>query len=190
MWWDAQIKHPNRPVSGVSWFKAMAYCRWLDDRLHETERLTDLLKGDKGVYGIRLPTEAEWEKAARCGDRRRYPWGEEGWDEERANIRESEIGHATPVGLYPRGATPPGLLDMSGNVWEWTLSQYRAYPYAPEEGLNDPETGGACVVRGGSWDSDPGDARCASRLRGQPVNFDDDLGFRVVVSLADSDFCS
>jgi formylglycine-generating enzyme required for sulfatase activity len=184
-WWDEQIKYLNRPVSGISWFEAMAYCRWLDDRLRETGRLTDLLQGG---YGIRLSTEAEWEKAARGGDRRRYPWGERAWVEECANIDRSEIGHPTPVGLYPKGAAPTGLLDMSGNVWEWALSQYRPYPYAPEEGLNDPETGGTRVVRGGSWDLDQSYARCASRHGLLPGRFANYLGFRVVVSLVDSGF--
>jgi formylglycine-generating enzyme required for sulfatase activity len=183
--WDEQIKHPNRPVFGVSWFEAMAYCRWLDIQVRETGRLTDLLEGE---YSIRLPTEAEWEKAARGADRRRYPWGEEGWDEERANIDQSEIGHPTSVGLYPKGAAPTGLLDMGGNVWEWILSQYRPYPYAPEEGLNDPESEGDRVVRGGSWNYDQRDARCAYRDRNPPDNFLNYLGFRVVVSLANPGF--
>lgn len=181
-WWDEQRLHPNRPVVGVCWFEAQAYGAWLDAQLRA---LADgpIPEG----YEVRLSTEAEWEKAARNGDGRRYPWGDEDWDEERANIGDSEIGHPTPVGLYPQGATPRGLHDASGNVWEWTRSHYRGYPYEPQDGSNDKDTNNPFVVRGGSWDFDRRDARGATRGRNRPVDFINDLGFRVVVSLANSE---
>jgi len=135
---------------------------------------------------VRLPTEAEWERAGRGRAGRIYAWGDEPWDEERANI-ERRIGHASPVGMYPRGATAQdmsGLHDLTGNVWEWTLSLYREYPYRDDDGRNDQEAEGPRVVRGGSWDGNQRDACCASRLRNGPDSFDADLGFRVVLSLS------
>jgi formylglycine-generating enzyme required for sulfatase activity len=181
MWWEEQRRYPNRPVMGVSWFEATAYCRWLDARL----RMTTGWPPDG--YEIRLPTEAEWEKAARSGDARAYPWGDE-WDDDRANAVMS-IGRPTSVGLYPRGAIPlSGVHDMAGNVWEWTRTRYRPYPYDAGDGRNDPEGEGSPVVRGGSWNDDQGDARCAYRFGTVPDPFDLILGFRVVASLSDSDF--
>lgn len=182
MWWDGQLSVSNHPVTGVSWFEAVAYGNWLSARLH------DVLPGG---YAARLPTEAEWEKAARSGhlppagrgkEARRYPWGNDDWDEGRANI-ENRIGHANPVGIYPRGATPTELHEMSGNVWEWTASLYRPYPYRPDDGRNDPEGEGSRVLRGGFWVAVQGDARCAYRVRFIPVDYDSDVGFRVVVFL-------
>jgi len=142
MWWDEQRTYPNRPVYGVSWFEAMAYCAWLNEQLRAS-----LPSG----YAVRLPTEAEWEKAARDlsprerGEPeggRRYPWGNDDWDEGRANIDQSGINHVSPVGMYPRGATPSGLHDVSGNVWEWTHSLYKLYPYRADDGHNDEDAEG------------------------------------------------
>ncbi len=187
MWWDEQRAFPNRPVYSVSWFEAMAYCAWLNEQL-KARLPTD--------YIVRLPTEAEWEKAARgLFPRKRgepeggrlYPWGDESWGEERANI-EGLIGRVTTVAMYPRGATPSDLHDMSGNVWEWTLSLYKSYPYRADDGRNDMDAEGARVVRGGSWYYGQWRARCACRLRLVPVGFHVDIGFRVVVSLASSEF--
>ena len=86
MWWDEQRSFPSRPVVGVSWFEAVAYAEWLSARLAERDQVPE-------GYRARLPTEAEWEKAARSGDGRRYPWGDQDWSEERANIGDSGIGH-------------------------------------------------------------------------------------------------
>lgn len=103
-------------------------------------------------------------------------------------ISESGIDHPTPVGLYPRGATPAGLHDLSGNVWEWTRSHYRDYPYDPRDGRNYKDTNTYFVVRGGSWYYVRRLARGASRNRFHPDDFSGYLGFRVVVSLANSEF--
>jgi formylglycine-generating enzyme required for sulfatase activity len=178
--WDEQVRYPNRAVMRVKWFGAMAYSKWLSSQLR------DQLPKD---YVVRLPTEAEWEKAARCGDDRKYPWGNDPWTEERANIDDSHINHVTPVGLYPQGATPTGLYDLSGNVWEWTQGLWKDYPYQPaKDKRNDVNVDGPRVVRGGSWYDGRRLARCASRRRYDPGNFSSSIGFRVVVSLAYSEF--
>ncbi len=186
--WNTQRRFLNRPVINVSWHDAMVYCRWLDKELRRSGKLKLLLDDQ---YIVRLPTEAEWEKAARADDVRRYPWGDAKWDEERANTSAVEINHPTPVGMYPKGATEEttmGLHDLGGNVWEWSLSLYRGYPYRPQDGRNNPDAAGARVVRGGSWNSYQGYARCASRLRAPPDVWLTMRGFRVVLSLADSGF--
>lgn len=105
--WEPQLEHPNWPVTGVSWYEAQAYCRWTR---------------------CRLPTEAQWERAARGGDDRRYPWGNNDVPApELLNCGESKIGHPTPVGVYPRGVSPEGIADMAGNVWEWCEDGKRKY---------------------------------------------------------------
>jgi formylglycine-generating enzyme required for sulfatase activity len=121
----------DHPVVSVSWHDAMAYCQWL-------------AKATNKAY--RLPSEAEWEKAARGVEGRIYPWGNE-WDAKRCNSSEGERGGMTPVGMYsPQlhpelaegGDSPYGCVDMAGNVWEWTGSVYEKYPYDPEGGREDP----------------------------------------------------
>ncbi len=114
-------------------------------------------------------------------------WGDQAWEPQRANV-SFVIGGASPVGMYPLGATPSSLLNLTGNVWEWTASLYRPYPYGPEDGRNDPDLGGSRVVRGDPWGDFQWDARCAYRLRYVPDCYNDFLGFRVVVSLASSVF--
>jgi formylglycine-generating enzyme required for sulfatase activity len=136
---------------------------------------------------VALPSEAAWERAARYPRGGRYPWGRR-WSPERANTAEGRVLRTTPVGVYPSGATAHAIHDLSGNVWEWTASLYRDYPYRGDDGREDPGAEGRRVVRGGSWYNDRRLARCASRAGGHPDNFLDDLGFRVVVSLADSVF--
>jgi len=178
MWWDEQCRYPNHPVYGVSWFEAMAYCRWLDARLRETRSDASIPPGCL----VRLPTEAEWEKAARSGDRRRYPWGDQNWDAQRASI-PGRMARLTPVGMYPQGATPLGLHDMSGNVWEWTLSLYRPYPYRHDDGRNAWDAEGERVIRGGAWIGIQRVARCAYRGSRAPDDCGEEfIGFRLAVS--------
>ena len=182
MAWSEQREYPNRPVTGVCWFEAAAYCNWLTEQLRAAPQASNFLPLSESI--VRLPTEAEWEKAARGGDARHYPWGDEDWDAQRANIGESGIGHSTPVGMYPVGATPSALLDLAGNVWEWTSTLYRPYPYRPDDGREDLGAEGSRVVRGGSWGDNQRYVRCAFRVRNIPVDFVNNVGLRVVVSLA------
>jgi len=173
-WNDERYNEPVQPVVGGNWYVAAAYCAWLGQYAPGNSELPGA--------SIRLPTEAEWERAARLGRGWVYPWGNR-WDAGRANTWEGHVLRPNPVGVYPDGATPEGVHDLSGNVWEWTASLYQSYPYAADEGRNDPEAEGMRVVRGGSWGSNQRLARCAVRYRNEPDNFITNIGFRVVASL-------
>ena len=156
----------DHPVVYVTWHDARAYCEWLSKR-------TDKL--------YRLPTEAQWEKAARGIDGRTYPWGED-FEEAKCNSGHTEIRTTTPVGQYsPKGDSPYGLADMAGNVWEWTSTLYRDYPYEAGDGREDQEEVGLRVLRGGGFTGSRRRVRCSYRGRGGPRYRDDILGFRVVV---------
>ena len=156
----------DHPVIWVTWHDAMAYCNWL---------------AEKTGKPYRLPSEAEWEKAARGTDGRIFPWGNQ-WDRKRCNTLESRIDDTTPVGAYPEGASPYGLLDMVGNVWEWTSSLYEPYPYKPYDGREDPAADSPRVLRGGSWLPNRRLARCAVRYGLNPDFRSSDHGFRVAAS--------
>jgi len=164
----------NHPVVGVSWYEAMAYCRWLTEVWREADRIGS-------EKAVRLPTEAEWEKAARGTDGREYPWGDEA-DPARANYGDTGINDTSAVGCFPNGASPYGCLDMAGNIWEWMSSLHRDYPYDSSDGREDPEAGSDRVLRGGAFDSDQWGVRCAYRDRLDPFYGDVDGGFRVVVA--------
>ena len=164
---------PNRPRVSVAWVEAMAYCRWLTARY----RAAGLIgAGDK----IRLPTEAEWEGALRAGTDREYPWGD-GYRVGHANVDETSrkdgphnLGQTTAVGLYPQGASPSGLLDCAGNVWEWCLNKYEA----PDDTNTSGKAGRS--LRGGSWGDSPAVARAVFRGWFNPVNRSFSVGFRLV----------
>jgi formylglycine-generating enzyme required for sulfatase activity len=155
--WERQKQYPNRPVVGVSWFEAAAYCCWA---------------------GGRLPTEAEWERAARGPEGTRYPWGNEPpLDASRANYA-SAIGHLTPVGLFPNGSTPEGLCDMLGNVWEWCGDWFGPYETRWQENPAGPKEGNTKALRGGSWYDLPQGVRVSVRLRDVPTDRYGSIGFR------------
>jgi hypothetical protein len=142
--WEDQKLHPNRPVTDVNWYEASAYAAWT---------------------GARLPSEAEWDFAARGREGGEYPWGDKEPDATRANYRETGPGQPTPVGLYPAGATPEGILDLAGNVWEWIEDSY----------VKDKSR----VLRGGSWNYIAANLRASARYWVVPENRYNNFGFRL-----------
>jgi len=134
----------NHPVHSLSWSAIVRYTEWLSERTGSQ---------------LRVPTEAEWEKAARGTDARAFPWGER-FEARRCNTREGGVGSTTPVGIYPDGASPCGALDLAGNVEEWTADLYWPYPGTTHD---DPAYGSYRVARGGVFCLDADLARCDRR---------------------------
>ena len=169
--WQEQLQHPNRPVVGVSWYEAAAYAAWAK---------------------CRLPTEAEWERAARGGsdDGRKYPWGDAAPDPTRMNYATGDpddyqtgsptSASPTPVGIYPLGLSPEGVADMAGNVWEWCADWFGNYASDPVEDPTGPSEGNGRVLRGGSWHNPARDCRVSCRVVFGAANRNGDAGFRVV----------
>lgn len=163
----------KHPVVNVSWHDARAFCAWLEQRVK---------------VAVRLPSEAEWEKAARGEDGRIYPWGD-GWEKQRCNTRELQLFSTTVVGQFsPAGDSLYGCADMAGNVMEWCADWYAEDTYQQRAGqqARDPQgpgSGKARVVRGGAWFDTHPLARCAFRYHEAPEYFSLDLGFRLAFSL-------
>ena len=159
----------EHPVVYVNWHDACGYCAWLSQVIGQP---------------VRLPTEAEWEKAARGDrDKRVYPWGET-FDVVKCNSAALGLDDTTPVGIFPAGASPYGCLDLAGNMWEWTCSLWKAYPYDPNDGrenlaASDEER---CVLRGGAFWDVHRFVRCAVRHGDHARYFHYFVGFRVVVA--------
>lgn len=170
-WGASNAKAPgwimsNRPRETVKWFEATAFCRWLSEKLG---------------YEVRLPTEAEWEKAARGAEGARYPWGDRyvpgsaNLDETRAKLGSNHLAQTSAVGLYPDGRSPYGIEDLIGNVWEWCT-----YSESNAEGRQSEQDISTHPLRGGSWDTSPDTVSATTRvLRPAAVGFDY-FGFRVV----------
>ena len=166
---EQYFKFANHPRENASWYDAVAFCRWLSDKLGAE---------------VSLPTEWEWEKAARGLDGRIYPWGNDyiagaaNIDEHFNNVGPNDLAMTSAVGMYAQGVSPYGVMDMSGNVWEWCLNEYQT----PD---NTQLTGSERrVLRGGSWLDDDDDVRCACRFWDLPDDRTYHLGFRVVVRSA------
>jgi iron(II)-dependent oxidoreductase len=141
--WRADKGFENHPVVEVSWYVALAYCLW---------------------RGKNLPTEAQWEKAARSTDGRKYPWGNEPPDTARAHFNGG-WNEFRPVGSFPKGASPFGLLDAAGNGWEWVSSAYLPYPYNSNDGREDMTRDQVRVTRGGGHDAGPEELTTTHRGR-------------------------
>lgn len=185
---DWQKGSSTQPVVWVTWYDALAYCRWLGERLrnlalrHAMTGSQQLWSGlASGKLQASLPSEAEWEKAARGREGLIYPWGK-GADANRANYASTGLGERSVVGCFPSGASPYGIEELSGNVWEWTRSLDGAYPYAP---IAIREDLGAFsntirILRGGAFSFSY--VRCAVRSSHVPVVRNGSIGFRVVLS--------
>ena len=162
-WHVENLSNPIFPLIGVCWFEAEAFCNWLAKKIVAVPE----------NYTVRLPTDAEWERAARGVKGQEYPWGE-GFDKSAANTWDSDpadsgVGGTTAVATFPQGVSPVGAWDMSGNVWEWTHAWY-------------DEDHRYRVVRGGSWMGYQWFARGSFTNWSTPLMFNDDLGFRVVIA--------
>ena len=177
-WADVRLNKPTQPVVGICWYEARAYCAWISAQ---------------SGRAVRLPTEVEWEAAARGGDGRRYPWGE-AFHRLNANTLATRVQRSTPVGVFPSGDSPAGVSDASGNTYEWTASLWGerddaptfGYPYDPNDGREATTAGPTLlrVVRGGSGGLEHVDARPAYRNRYHPTYRYYGVGFRLAISSA------
>ena len=169
LWHDCKGNGPNFPVVGVSWYEAAAYVNWLSKKTGQR---------------YCLPTEAQWEKAARGDHGFQYPWGND-FDKDKCNSDEGGLGRTNPMGIFPSGKSPYGCLDMTGNMWEWCADWYvdNYYKGCPDKNPQGPEVGSVRILRGGSWFDPDWHCRAADRFHLNPAERDDDFGFRLLRAL-------
>jgi formylglycine-generating enzyme required for sulfatase activity len=168
--WQEKLAHP---VVNITWRDAMAFCQWLHGKYRD-----ELPAG----MSLTLPSEAEWEKAARGEFGKNYPWGDQ-FDKALCNTWEGGKHSTTPVGAYsPEGDSPYGVVDMAGNVWEWCHSLYKPYPYQVGDGREDEESPGIRIMRGGSWGLSDEFARGDNRNWDDPHYKDKFIGFRCALT--------
>lgn len=162
----------NHPRDNVSWYDAIAFCRWLSWRVGGGYDINQI-----ATWAVRLPTEFEWEKAARGTDGRTYPWGNS-FDKNKSNTKESGLSKATPVTQYPNGASLYGVVDMSGNVWEWCLTDYNNSQQKAQ--FENISSNSYRLLRGGSWSNSNLSSRAASRNNSLPNYRRINCGFRIM----------
>ncbi len=180
----------NHPVVGVNWYEALAFCCWLTSKLRTSGQLDH-------TQEVSLPTEPQWEKAARGDLNQCYPWGDTP-DPDRANYNDTSVGMTSAVGCFPHGASPYGVMDLSGNVWEWTRSLWGEdrskpsflYPYSKNDGRENLNANRDIlrVLRGGSFSYPSRLIRVTYRDWNFPANRDYDLGFRLVINVSSQYF--
>ena len=168
-WHGRKWNGPNFSVVGVSWYEASAYTHWLSK---------------KTGHRYCLPTETQWEKAARGSSGFQYPWGNE-FDKNKCNSSECGLNRTSPVGIFPSGKSPYGCMDMAGNVWEWCADWYdeNYYKESPDKNPQGPEGGSGRVLRGGSWFDGVWICRVAYRYSFHRAARGDGAGFRLLRSL-------
>ena len=168
---ELPVDEADHPVVHVSWHDAQAFCGWLTEKVGANDA------------GAHLPTEAQWEFAARGVEGREYPWGGEPPTPQRANYQESAIEGTSPVTMHADGATPDGIHDLAGNVRQWCLDWYARYEEGPQQDPTGPVQGRERVLRGGSYLDAPGTLRGAYRFNVDPNSHFGFVGFHVAWSM-------
>ncbi len=173
----------NEPVGLVTWRDAVAYAQWIDQELRAWPDCPGQLRIlFEGGYRVVLPSEAEWEKAARGTGGRLWPWGNT-FEDTCANTMHLGLRDVSPVGCFPSGATPEGVLDMAGNVWEWTRSVWASYPWLPGDGRDGTSwSESRRALRGGSFADPRAGVRCPCRIDRGPDLWSRLVGFRLSLS--------
>lgn len=176
--WEDQLSYPNKPVTGVTWHEARAYCKWIDTQLRFGQNIPqELSRLFAQNFCMGLPSKEEWQIVAGCRAQKGYPWGEN-FNPECANTLDAKIGAASPVGCFPKGCSPHGVFDLSGNVWEWTDT-----PFDRSKGeVQGAIVAEGSVICGGSFKCDSEYIKSDTRSWRYRDSADSDLGFRLVIS--------
>ncbi len=183
LWDEPGWSIPNRPVVGVTWFEARAYAAWLNKQ-YQNFGSVPRLQIPAVRLAARLPSEAEWEKAARGTDARNWPWGNS-FDTSACNTMEIGLDQTVPVGIFSRNRSPYGVADMAGNVWQWTSTiwdpeRFR-YPYRSDDGREEEAEALPRAIRGGSFYQHDEFARTTARIMTAAGDFRNSIGFRLAL---------